>query len=307
MQLDDNTLYNLINSCKFYIYSLFNYYTETQSPSQAFHSYNTAKDLNGSLEISFNVSHTTGQMDIVRYALLRVYRRAVSPDQWTTLLHSCSNNMSDLKLQLYTQTSTRGEAALFSLRAVQSLSDTDFTREGWVEFLNITRLYRSLVDSMLNESGEMYSTRLLRTRLVLSGEGGCSGNLSLQDLGFGSVSYEHRAQLVGLVESKLQKSFKFSRVVLAVMEDKVRNRREATEETVGSGGDSDGLTIPDEPLPLEASTEDIPTQQLPSSSPPPPTSATARQAPISTSTVSPSDIRELSYTRCSHRSHYVSV
>ena len=184
---------------------------ENQSTLPELHSFNTNRELKDTLAISFNLASTSEERDgVVKYAILRVYRE---PVELASL--NCSN-LSDLTLQLYTQTSTKGGNPVFSLRGAQSLSPDTFSQGGWVEFLNLTSTYKAIV-----ESGT--STSRLNTRLAVSSST-CSG-LSPSDLGFVSME-SYRAQLVGFKENPLFDAEEFSDIIAT------RLRRSASEPAV---------------------------------------------------------------------------
>ena len=197
-------------------------------PSKAVHSYNDARELKNSMAISFQISFTYSQTDLARYSMLRVYRNPLSADQILSLQQKC-NNFSNVNLQLYTQTSVKNGIPVFSLRAVQSLSESDFTRGEWIEFFNLTKMYKSTIQSIQRELNEAHLTELLQMRLTLSGP--CP-DLSPSELGFTSTS-EHRAQLLGMVENSMQKELIFSRVVRAIVEERARR------DTIDSGSGSE--------------------------------------------------------------------
>lgn len=167
------------------------------------------------------MSLTGGQRDVIRYAMLRVYRKPV--DNLALLQENCSN-LSNLSLQLYTQTSTEGGNPVFSLRGVQSLSQANFTQGAWVEFLNLTTMYKSLIATIEEELEDgALATAVLNTRLTVNSPS-CS-SLSPSGLGFVSVA-EHRAQLVVFEENLIENEVRFSDVMSII----ARSRRNS--ETV---------------------------------------------------------------------------
>lgn len=154
--------------------------------------------------------------------MLRVYRKPV--EELALLRNRCSD-LSELSLQLYTQTSTEGEQQVFALRSVQSISQVNFTQGGWVEFLNLTSMYKSLIDNAREELGN--ATVVLNTRLAVSTP--LCSNLTPSALGFISVA-EHRAQLIGFEENPVERDISFSDMVSFI----ARSRRSAgDEETTG--------------------------------------------------------------------------
>ena len=188
------------------------------------------RELKNSLAISFNVSLTGGQGDIVRYAMLRVYRE---PVELALLQENCSN----FSLQLYTQTSTEGENSIFTLRGVQSLSQADFTQGEWVEFLNLTNVYRTLIETIQEGLEEgVLATGVLNTRLTVNSPS-CS-NLSPSSLGFTSVA-EHRAQLVGFEENSDESIIRFSDMMTFIARFRRDSDRSPRDIPLSTGASSD--------------------------------------------------------------------
>lgn len=200
------------------------------SPSPALHSFNKQRELNHSFGISFNVSLTVGQSAIIRYAMLRVYREPLSADKLASLHQSCSN-LSNISLQLYTQIGEEGDTAVFSLQAVQSLSGMDPTQEEWVEFLNLTNMYNSLVTDGQNKlHNGLHIITALHTRLVVRAP--ACPSLSPSDLGFVSFA-DHRAQLVGFEDNTIEADY--SRVLSFIAKESHKRARRQVEDAAGSG------------------------------------------------------------------------
>lgn len=177
--------------------------------------------------------------------MLRVYREPV--DEFALLQNNCSD-LSDLSVQLYTQTSAEGEQPVFSLRGVQS-SDVNLTQGGWVEFLNLTSMYKSLIETVLEELEDgALATAVLNTRLTVSSPS-CA-NLTPSSLGFISVA-EYRAQLVGFEENLINNDRSFSDMMSSI----ARSRRSAERpalatEAPSSGTNSENPTLSSASEPL---------------------------------------------------------
>lgn len=217
---------------------------QSESAVPALHSFNTKRQLKNSLAISFNVSLPAGRQDIIRYAMLRIYRE---PAAWDLLEHNCSN-VSDLSLQLYTQMSTEGGNPVFSLRGVQPLSQADFEEGEWVEFLNLTSMYKSLIESSVRDEG----VAVLHARLTV-GSPTCS-SLSPSDLGVVSIG-NHRAQLVGFEEVQKDSSGLLSHLV----EHLARIKRQAEEEGSSNEEGLDSLST-EAPPSSNSATFEVPTE-----------------------------------------------
>lgn len=177
---------------------------------------------------------------MVRYAMLRVHRRPLPADQLAKLQKNC-DNLSDAILQLYTQTSTKDGSAVLTLRATQPLSEADFSEEEWVEFFDLTDVYRDLVNSLHDR---MKITDNLHVRLAVKSLS-CP-SLSPSDLGFGSVS-ENRAQLVGFEENSVQNDLLFPKVISHFAKKQAqhaRSRRQAGLALVTEAPPKDGQATP---------------------------------------------------------------
>jgi hypothetical protein len=178
--------------------------------------------------------------------MLRVYRE---PVELTMLQDNCTD-LSQLSLQLYTQTTMEGESSVYTLRGTQSLSQTNYTVGGWVEFLNLTSMYKSLIDSIHEELEDgAIATAVFNTRLTVNSPS-CS-NLSPSALGFVSLA-DHRAQLVGFEDNSIEDKVSFSDMMSLV----ARSRRQAELAVLATEPPSNETmaTINSEPaqnLPLE--------------------------------------------------------
>ena len=157
--------------------------------------------------------------------MLRVHRRALEQDTLAAL--DCSN-LSDTSLQLYTQTGNEGGSPVFTFRAKQSLSEANFTSEDWIEFADLTELYRELIDSLHKRPiKSVRVTDVLNVRLAIASPS-CP-SLSPSDLGFESTS-ENGALLLGFEENFLQKDNLFSQVMSRIAMSHSRSKRQATLE-----------------------------------------------------------------------------
>lgn len=182
---------------------------------------------------------------MIRYAILRVYRERLSAERLASLRQNCSD-LSDVSLQLYSQTSTEGDSPVFSLRGVQPLGD-DLTRDEWVEFLDLTKMYRSLVEAISSseEEADETQTRVLHTRLEVSGSSSCP-DLHPSDLGVVAVT-DYEAQLVAFEDNLVKEDFSFSHIMSVIAKDLTRTRRQAEVVLLGSGeGEEVTPDVPDE-------------------------------------------------------------
>lgn len=163
--------------------------------------------------------------------MLRVYRERLSAERLASLQQNCSN-LSNVSLQLYSQTSTEGDSPVFSLRGVQPLRD-NLTQDEWVEFLDLTKMYKSLVETMNSEDGTQTISRVLHTRLRVSGSSSCP-DLHPSDFGVVAVT-EYEAQLVTFEDNLIKEDFSFSHIMSIIAKDLTRSRRQAEAVLVGSG------------------------------------------------------------------------
>lgn len=218
----------------FKLYNVFHMFlfilpAEIQSPLPAVHSYNMQRELKNSVAISFNISSNPSESSDpdIRYALLRVYRKPLSSDQLALLEEKCSN-LSITNLQLYTQISATESHAVYALRAVQSLSplNSTFSTGEWVEFLNLTSIYKQFVAS-IEKTPNKTSTATFHIRLSV---GGSCASVSPSDLGFESVS-EYRAQLIGIARETTDKDIDFSKIMSYLAHNQPRTRRQTSNST----------------------------------------------------------------------------
>ena len=179
---------------------------------------------------------------MVRYAMLRVYREKLSTERLSSLQQNCSD-LSDVSLQLYSQTATEGDSPVFSLRGVQPLQD-DLTQEEWVEFLDLTKMYKSLVEA-LNSRDE--TLRVLHMRLRVSGPSSCP-DLHPSDLGIVAAT-DYEAQLVAFEDNLIKEDFSFSHIMPVIAKDNTRSRRQAEVASTGSGEAPITPDIPDPTFP----------------------------------------------------------
>ena len=201
-----------------------------------------SKIIKNSLAISFNVSQTWGHDGIIRYALLRVHREPVDVEMLAHLTQRCGS-LSKFKLRLFTQIEDGSQA--YKLVAAKPLPVANLTEGEWVEFWNITKLYAAMVKSIQKELGEdkTHMTKVLRTRLQLKTPS--CGPLSPSVLGFSSVA-EHKAQLVGVEETTIDKDLTFSKVMSMIARQQYlqkRSRRQVTEETTSMEGQEEDLHL----------------------------------------------------------------
>lgn len=212
-----------------------------------------------SLEMSFNVSISNRQVDTIRYTMLRLYRQPLAPHQLEAVKNKCGSD--SIILQLYSHSGTIGNLSTFSLRAVHPLSVSNLAEEEWVEFLNLTRMYKDIIDSQLDSTQGNVTSKNVHFRLAVRAP--CS-SITPTELGFVTATSKQKPQLVEYAENALQKEMIFSRVVslLATADfQNSRSKRQAKVEmddgVMGSGNflpephnnSSDAMTQSDESAP----------------------------------------------------------
>lgn len=198
------------------------------TPSKALHSYNKARELTNSMEISFNLSFSNRQVDTVRYAMLRLYRQPLTPHQLKTVKSKCGSDvdLSNISLQLFSQSGTIGNLSTFSLRAVHPLLVSDLAEEKWVEFLNLTRIFKDIVDSEDN-----VTSKSVHLRLAVHAP--CS-SITPTELGFVFATSKQKPQLVEFAENALQKEVLFSNVVTLFATANLHSHRSKRQAEVGT-------------------------------------------------------------------------
>lgn len=206
---------------------LIHHYTENNSPPRAVQSYNHETELVNSLSITFNTSYKTRQPEIIRYALLRIHRRALSNEEITSLGQKC--DFSNIELRLYTTlgTNDKGEQVVVLKQSVGlNLTSEQLSESMWYTLQNFTEMYRTDVDSPFRNKHQ-----LVTLRLSIGDTEACSG-ISPSLLGFTSVSGTE-AELIGFSKNEIQASPFTSKMITSLSAMYKRRKRLAEE---GSGG-----------------------------------------------------------------------
>ena len=213
---------------------------EDTDPSTALLAYNTERELKNTLEISFNISISTRHVDIIRFAMLRLYRQSLTPNQLEIVKRKCGSDfdLSNVTLQIYSRSGTIGNLSTFSLRAVHSLYGSDLAEEEWVEFMNLTRMYKDLVDSVHNSPH-----RNITFRLAVRAP--CS-SITPTELGFVFTTSKQKPQLVEFAENALQKEMTFSQVLSLSNPTDSQSHLSKRQASDDSGGNSSRMlaTLP---------------------------------------------------------------
>ena len=191
----------------------------------------------------------------MHYSMLRLYRHALSRVQIKVLKDKCGvDHSNDIVLQLYSQSgfSSKG-IPQFQLRASKPLQLAKLGIGGWIEFRNLTTLFKSFVNISDNSTG----SRLVDLRLAVQ----ClSVNPASLGLLFGSA--RERPQLVEFTENEMQKEMIFpkSMTLLASSQLQEQQQQQRRKRSV--------LTTAEEPtavssVPPDNSSEIAQTQGLP--------------------------------------------
>lgn len=197
--------------------------TESLSPPRAVQSYNHETELPNSLTITFNTTYKLRQPEVIRYALLRVHRRALTGEDITDLRQKC--NFSHLELRLYTTlgTTNKGEQIVV-LKQTMSLNFTaeQLLESQWYSFNNFTEMYRADV-----ENPQPNKEQLVMVRLSIAETPACP-EISPSHLGFTSA-HGMEAELVGFSKNDFQSSPLSSRIINTLSAVYKRRRRQTTE------------------------------------------------------------------------------
>lgn len=189
-------------------------------------SYNHETELLDSLTITFNTSYKMRQPEVIRYALLRIHRRALSEEEIASLSTKC--DFSNIELRLYTTlgTNDKGEQIVVLKQSVElNLTSEQLSESAWYTLQNFTDMYRTDVESPFPNKHQ-----LVTLRLSISDTDTCSG-ISPSLLGFTSVSGTE-AELIGFSKNDIQASPFTSKMITSLSAMYKRRKRQVVE---GSG------------------------------------------------------------------------
>ena len=153
-----------------------------QDQSQAVFSHNL-DPLPSSLTVNYNMSMMRRTKENIRYAFIRIPKRALTTDELVSIKGQCDVD-SGLQLQLYVQVNTtNGSQDVMSLESTTKLSGQDIGEEKWVEFSDITHRF----EEWLEESVTLTDFEVAHTRIIV-GSGDCYNHLNPTELGFGETT-----------------------------------------------------------------------------------------------------------------------
>ena len=205
------------------------FYTENPSPPTAVQSFNHETELLNSLAITFNVTYKMRQPEIIRYALMRIHRRALSSEEITSLSQKC--DFSHLELRIYTilDSNDKGEQIV----VLKQTRDLNFTAEQlaeseWYSFYNFTDMYKADIESPVPNKQQ-----LVMVRLSIGDTEACRG-VSPSHLGFTSA-VGTESELIGFTKNDIQAAPFTSKMITTLSAMYKRKRREAVEVQQGDG------------------------------------------------------------------------
>ena len=138
--------------------------------------------LPSSLTVNYNMSMMGRTKEDIRYAYIRIPKRALTTDELLNIKSKC-NVDSGVPLQLFVQVNTtNGSQDVMSLESTAKLQEHDVGQEKWVEFSDITHRF----GEWLEESVSSTDFEIAHTRIIV-GSGDCYNRLNPTELGFGET------------------------------------------------------------------------------------------------------------------------
>lgn len=191
------------------------------------------------MTITFNNTYKARQPETVKYALLRVHRRALSNEEILGLSEKC--DFSHLELRLYTTlgSNDKGEQIVVLKQTMDlNLTIEKLSQSEWYSFNNFTEMYRSDVESPTLSKQH----QLVMLRLSIAESESCPG-ISPSLLGFTSASGTE-SELIGFSKDELQASPFTSNLITNLSLMYKKRRRRQAEVQVGDGsGTVDTTTV----------------------------------------------------------------
>ena len=168
------------------------------------------------------------QPEIIRYALMRIHRRALSRVELDSLSQKC--NFSHLKLRIYTtlDSTDKGEQIV----VLKQTRDLNFTADQlaepeWYSFYNFTDMYKADVESPVPNKQQ-----LVMVRLSIGDTDACPG-ISPSHLGFTSAQGTE-SELIGFTKNDVQGA-PFTSKIITSLSAMYRRKRDIQQQQGGEG------------------------------------------------------------------------
>lgn len=215
---------------------LFLYLAENPSPPRAVQSYNHETELFNSLAINFNITYRMRQPEVIRYALMRIHRRALSDVEIESLNQKC--DFSHLELRVYTilDSNDKGEQIVV-LKQTRDLNLTveQLAEPEWYSFYNFTDMYKSDVESPVPNKQQ-----LVMVRLSIGDSEACPG-VSPAHLGFTSAPGTE-SELIGFTKNDIQGA-PFTSKIITTLSAMYRRKREVQQQGEQGSGSIDHTDV----------------------------------------------------------------
>ena len=199
-------------------------------------SYNRETELLNSLAISFNITYRMRQPEIIRYALMRIHRRALSSVEIESLIQKC--DFSHLELRVYTilDSNDKGEQIVV-LKQSRSLNLTaeQLAKPEWYSFYTFTDMYKADVESPVPNKQQ-----LVMVRLSIGDSEACPG-ISPSHLGFTSAQGTE-SELIGFTKNDVQGT-PFTSKIITTLSAMYRRRRDVQQQQQGEGSGIDHTDV----------------------------------------------------------------
>lgn len=168
------------------------------------------------------------QPEVIRYALMRIHRRALSSVEIDSLSQKC--DFSHLELRVYTilDSNDKGEQIVV-LKQTRDLNLTaeQLAEPEWYSFYNFTDMYKADVESPVPNKHQ-----LVMVRLSIGDTEACPG-ISPSHLGFTSAQGTE-SELIGFTKNDIQGA-PFTSKIITSLSAMYRRKREVQKQGEGSG------------------------------------------------------------------------
>lgn len=202
---------------------------ENPSPPKAVQSYNHETELLNSLAINFNITYRMRQPEVIRYALMRIHRKALSSVEIQSLNQKC--DFSHLELRVYTilDSNDKGEQVVV-LKQTRDLNLTaeQLAESEWYSFYNFTDMYKADIESPVPNKQQ-----LVMVRLSIGDSEACPG-ISPAHLGFTSAQGTE-SELIGFTKNDIQEAPLTSKIITSLSAMYRRKRDAQQQGDAGSG------------------------------------------------------------------------
>jgi hypothetical protein len=171
------------------------------------------------------------QPEIIRYALMRIHRRALSSVEIESLSQKCDFSHLDLRVYTILDSNDKGEQIVV-LKQTRGLNLTSelLAEPEWYSFYNFTDMYKADV-----ESPTPNKQQLVTVRLSIGDNEACPG-ISPSHLGFTSAQGTE-SELIGFTKNDIQGT-PFTSKIITTLSAMYRRKRDVQQQQQGEGSGS---------------------------------------------------------------------